>query len=387
VPDFTWFFESDLGYEGRPVTTVQLRPLVPAKGAAWSFGDGTSSAEEAPLHVFLEASTVPVTLTVGGASITQKVAVRPTRGHLGKSYEQRIAAFAAAIQDYPTAGLSGAALIEMAMICHEAKKLDPAMRAIRAAMEKGFKTPSTEYEETWYNRLHDLYRERGQFDDALWVCDRLLQNPHSDSHMARTLYMKATVLYEDKGDAAGAEACLQSCLAKHAKGGDFVRFAYIRSGELALVRGDRAGSRRILEDAEVNPIWRKWSGDFDVSEGAHAINFEEYLRQGEFDAAMQEVLSWEWKKPTIILDGLTRHLRGRLYLARKWHDRALREFDRAIVADPKAPFADEALLWKGAALEGLKRPADARACYEALVRQFPESQLVAMAKEKMERLK
>ena len=26
------------------------------------------------------------------------------------------------------------------------------------------------------------------------------------SHMARTLYMKATVLYEDKGDAAGAEA-------------------------------------------------------------------------------------------------------------------------------------------------------------------------------------
>jgi tetratricopeptide (TPR) repeat protein len=388
VPDFAWGFEDDLGYEGRPVTAVRFRPLGRTAGAVWNFGDGVTSTEEAPLHLYLEAATVPVTMTLGGAAVTQKIAVRPTRGHLNRSYEQRIVAYADLLKDYPVAGLSGAACLEMGQICHEGRKFDAAIRAIRGAMEKGYRTPQSEPEEVWYNRLFELYRDQGKFDDALWVCERLLLNPHTESHMARSLYMKATVLFEDKGDAAGAEACLKEILGKYARAGtDYVRFAFIRSGELALLRGEREAARKTLEDAEVNPAWRRWAGDFDVSEGAHAINFEEYLRQNEFDAAGQEILSWEWQKPTVILGGLSRHLRGRLYLARKWYDRALREFDRALAADPKAPFADEALVWKGAALEGLKQNDKARACYETVIRQFPESQLVAMAREKLEKLK
>ncbi len=388
VPDFYWYFEDDLGYEGRPATSVQFRPFSRAKEARWAFGDGVTAAEEAPLHLYLEAGTYPVTMTLGGASVTQRVAVRPTRGHLGRRYEQRIEAYAKRIADYPTDGLSQAALLEMGQICHEARRFDGAIRAFRAAAARIKPGRERDPGESWYYRLFELYRDDGKFEDALWVCDRLLLTPYNEGHVARALYLKATVLYDDRDDAAGAEACLKEILTMGAAAkSDYVRLAFIRSGEMALVRGDREAARKILEDAETNPVWKRWSGDFEVSEGAHAINFEEYLRQKEYEAALKEVDSWEWRKPTEILDGMPRHLRGRTYLARGWHDRALREFGRALAAGPKSPFADEVLFLKGSALEGLKRPADARACYDSIVRQFPESKLGAMAKEKMEKMK
>jgi tetratricopeptide (TPR) repeat protein len=387
VPDFAWGFEDDLGYEGRAVTAVRFRPLsaIGTAGCRWEFGDGVTSAEHAPLHLYLDAGTFSVTLRLGGATVTQKVAVRPTRGHLGKGYEQRIQAYARMIENYPTAGLSGAACLEMGQICHEARRFNDAARAFRAALEQGYRSGIPgDPELEWYHRLAEIYRDAGKAEDALGVFNRLDQIAANDVQRVRALYRKAEILYDDRDDRAGAEACCRTILDAHRKAAtDYVRSAYIRSGEFALARGDREAARKILEDAESSPAWRRFSGDLDVTEGAHAINFEEYLRRGEFEAAEREILSWEWKRPTVLLGGLTRQLRGRFCLVRKWHERAVREFDRALAADPKAPFADETLYWKGLALEAQKQPDKARACFEAIVRQFPESQRAGKAKEKL----
>jgi len=62
---------------------------------------------------------------------------------------------------------------------------------------------------------------------------------------------------------------------------------------------------------------------------------------------------------------------------------AIREFNRGLLADRDAPFADEALYWKGQAFEGLKQIDKAAECYSKLLKDYPASKLVAKVKEKI----
>jgi tetratricopeptide (TPR) repeat protein len=383
VADFEWSLVEDLGYEGRKVTVVRFNPLAPARSCSWDFGDGVKSQEPAPAHTYLEAGTFTVAAQIDGKGVSQKVRVQPSRGHPGKPYEGRIEKYAGLFTDYPTAGLSAAACFEMGLVCHEGKRLEGAVRGWRAALEKGY-VPQNPEDHQWIIRLWEICRDEGKYDDALWVCDHLLGRKPPAPVAAQMLVLKSEILYDYQDRAGEAEACCRTVLDKLGSApSDFVRMAYIRTGEFALLKGDREGARKILEDAERSDKWRRWKGDFQVSEGAHSINFEEYLRQKDFETASKEVQSWVWSKPTEVLSGLPHHLRGRIFLVMKKPEAAVREFDRALATDPKSPFADEALYFKGEACEALKKTDDAKRCYEKIVFEFPESNLAPRAKEKV----
>ncbi len=136
--DFDWTYEDDLAMEGRRVTNVRFSPLSSGKAFKWEFGDGSSSTEKSPLHVYLEPGVYPVTLDVDGRQVTQKARIQPFRGHLGKPYEKRISEYCEIIKNYPVKDLSVNALMEMGQICHEARNFDAAARAFRGALEKEF---------------------------------------------------------------------------------------------------------------------------------------------------------------------------------------------------------------------------------------------------------
>jgi tetratricopeptide (TPR) repeat protein len=379
--DFSWSFEDDLGYEGRQVTAVRFH--APGKQFKWNFGDGVTSTEASPLHVYLNAGQFSVTLQVDGRSVTQNLQIRPARGHLGRQYEKRLQLYAERIFTYPTDGLPPEACFEMGMICHEARRFESAARGFRAALEKGYK-PRDGEEARWVMRLFELYRDGGRYDDALWVCEYMLQNKPPDAVAVAALNMKAEILYDYQDKPEAAEACCKTILEKYGKTPtDFVRAAYLRLGEFAMVRGRRDEAKKILEDAQTSDKWRKWNGDFELTEGAHSINFEEYMRQNEFEGAWREIQGLVWEQPLTLLSGQAREMRARVFLATRKYDLALREFDRAMAADPKAPFADEALLWKAQCYEALKQRDKALECYRKLVNEYPESQLVPRAKEKL----
>jgi TolA-binding protein len=107
------------------------------------------------------------------------------------------------------------------------------------------------------------------------------------------------------------------------------------------------------------------------------------MRAGELEAALQEVRSLEWKTPTVILSGLPRYLRGKVFLARRQYALALREFERALAADRGASFAAEAVYAKGMAYDGLKESDKARVCYQKVLKEFPESSVAGDAREKL----
>jgi tetratricopeptide (TPR) repeat protein len=396
LPDFEWSFVNDLGLEARPVTLVTFHALASGKTFGWDFADGTAGSEATVSHVYLEEGTFPVSLTVDGKTVAQRLVVRPRVGPAGIAYERRIADYAKVVQSYSAEKLSADACLEMGLVCHEGGAFDAAARGFRAALERGSLHLDGD-DARWAERLFELDRDAGRVDLALAVCDlvaeRAANAPASrpgtpetwrETAAAKALVWRATVLYEDRDRIDEATACCRAVLEKHRRAPtDSVRWAFIRSGELALARGDRDAARTILGEAETGAEWRKPSGDFEVSGGAHSIDFEEFLRQNDFESALHELDSWEWERPTVLLSGQTRHLRGRVALARKRYEHALLEFERALARDPRGSFADEALFFEAKAHEGLGKLDKARACYERLVRDFPESQLVPQAKEKL----
>gem|GEM_PF-1263263 len=396
VPDFAWSLQTDLGQEARSVTSVRLQALTPGTALRWDFGDGIANTGSRVLeHVFLEDAVFSVSLTVDGKSVAQRVRAKPTHGHRGIVYEKRIKDYAAIVQGYDPKALSPAACFEMGLICHEAGLLDPAARGFQAALEKG-SLPLSGDEARFVTVLVDYYRDSGRPEKALEVLDLVLEQsaPREPRKgvddrwrpvaSVQALVAKADVLLEDLDRPEDARACLEAVLEKYRKAPtDQVRWAFIRTGEIALLLGDRDKAGKILDAAENDAEWKKPRGDFEVTEGAHSINFEEVLRQSELAAALKEIESWEWERPTVLLSGLTRHLRGRVQLARKRYDRAARDFERALARDPKASFADEAIFLEGTALEALGKRDDARACFQRVVRDFPESELAPRAKEKL----
>ena len=383
IADFDWEIFDDLGMEGQVVTSVKFTALTKGKVVKWDFGDGTVSFLDAPVHVYIEPGVYKVTCEIDGKKVLQQVRAHPIHGHRGKQYEKRIAEYAAIIRDYPTDGLSASACFEMALICHEAQLLEPAAKAFRAAFEKGY-VPKDAEEFQWLPQLYEMYRDAGKFDDAIWVCDYLLKTTKSDDIAAMALNMKAEIQYDFMDNAVAANETCKTVLLKYSLANtDQVRMAYIRMGEYALVRGDRALAKKTLEDAQNADKWKKWTGDIDVTEGSHDMNFYQYLRQREFDGAMREIISSEWKTPSIKLSGQTRYMRGRLYIAKGQFAQALREFARATLADSKAPYADEILFYRAAAFEGLKDAAKSKECYQKLIKDYPESGLAVRAREKL----
>lgn len=381
VAEFNWELTEDMGMDGRPETAVQFKLSSKAKVAKWDFGDGTVSFAESPLHVFISPGVFKVSCEADGKRAEQRVFVRPRNGGRGRQYERRVAEFAAIVKDYPLDGFSEIECFEIAQLCHESGKFDAAVRAFRASFEKGWKPRDAE-ENWWPQRVYELYRDAGKFDDAVWVCDWLARTLPESTPMAMNLKAEILYDYQDKIDAA-SETC-KSVLQKFGStNSDFVRMAYIRQGEYMLARGERAFAKTALDDAQNAAHWKKWSGDIDVTEGAHELNFFQYMRSAQWEAALKEIASWEWKTPAIKLTGQTRYLRGRLFLARKNPAQALKEFDRALQADPKAPFADEILFYKAEALEALNNAPKAKEAYAKIVKDFPESKLAVSAKERM----
>ena len=382
--DFQWTYDDDLAMEGRRVTSVKFEPISTAKSCKWDFGDGNSAEAPAPLHVYLEPGVYTVTLDADGKKTTQKARIQPERGHLGKPYEKRIAAYAEMVAGYETKLLSVGALMEMGQICHEAQRFDGAMRAFRAAVDKGL-LPRDGEEGRWVLRLYDMYKEAGKFDDAIAICDTVAENKDAPPPMAgQALVLKAEILFDYQNKIDAAEAVYKTVLRRFKpEQTDYVRVSYLRLGELALMRGDVKTAKKILEDTERSDLWKKRVGDFEFVNGSHELNFEEYLRQNDAEAAIKELESWEWERPTIQLSGITRHLRGRAYLLAKQYAMAIREFDRGMLADKYAPFIAEALYWKGEAFDGMKQHERAVECYKKVVDEYPVSTTAARAKEKL----
>jgi len=77
---------------------------------------------------------------------------------------------------------------------------------------------------------------------------------------------------------------------------------------------------------------------------------------------------------------------GHSYLQTNKNEKAIEAYDLAIRNYPGAPALPEAYYKKGIALRALKRPDEARAAFEYLVKTYPESSAASLAKQGLAQL-
>src|SRR5215831_17442221 len=115
----------------------------------------------------------------------------------------------------------------MGQICHEAHIFDAAANAYRAALEKDFIPRDGEQQYWVVQRLYEIYRDSGRYDDAIWVCDHIAQQKDVPPQTAaQALDMKAEILYDwqDKNDAAD-QICKLVLQKYKQSNSDYVRWA------------------------------------------------------------------------------------------------------------------------------------------------------------------
>ena len=120
----------------------------------------------------------------------------------------------------------------------------------------------------------------------------------------------------------------------------------------------------------------------EIAKGGYARHVEQYLLDGQFADADEQIDSWGFNIPADKLEGYWSLLVVKKCLAEKDYAAAAREAGVLVNVNPRSNYAAELLMMAAEAQDKLGRPDAAAATRKRIVKQYPESPLAAKAVEK-----
>jgi TolA-binding protein len=377
--EFGWACASDLGLEGREAVLFAFVARAPHGGAAawrWDFGDGTSSEEEKPRHVFLERGVYPVRLEVTRkdgevVAAVDRVRAEPERARWPGTLEDRLAEYAKIARGYAPERLRPLSALALGRLFLDAGLPDAARGPLERALGAGALDLTRREHCEAVLALADIYRSKRELALAAAAAATVTACPDAPpASRDRAAITRAEALIE-AGEPDAAEEALRPLAARKGKD-DPPRLARILAARAELARGRRAEAAAALAEIEAKER-RGPARDAALGAGNRAVAFHAYLRAGDFDAAEDEVRALVWEMPTALVGGEPDLLLGKLRAAQGRAADAVACFERALAAAPDAPRAADALVRLADVLERLGDPARARAALERCAREHPEA--------------
>lgn len=158
--------------------------------------------------------------------------------------------------------------------------------------------------------------------------------------------------------------------------------AYLRTwGDYCAVTGDGKAARKAYFDAEKAAPAAKNLIEQSAWRGAHNRSTEDFLKLGEFDRAAEQLRQWEREFPTEKIEGTWTLMYARYWAGREKYDQAVALVDPLINVNPDSAYVDQ-LLFLAANCEVKRgKPDRALATLKTLLKDYPGSPLVPKAKE------
>jgi TolA-binding protein len=116
-------------------------------------------------------------------------------------------------------------------------------------------------------------------------------------------------------------------------------------------------------------------------QGAHTRSTEEFIKQGQFARAAEELQAWRKEFPIERLDGYLTLLYARYWAGRGKYAQAVAQAEQLLTANPDSPYVDQILLLSADCDIRLGRKQRAIATLHALVKDYPGSPWVSQAKQ------
>jgi TolA-binding protein len=360
----------------------------------WQFGDGQTSDQASPGHVYLHPGRYAVTLRITRANTVLETLnwVYATRQFITDPKQHRqdekLATYLERLESYNAASLDGAGLVQLVRAYLDNDQPQRAADAARAAFAPAATAQTDESlwslanlacpvlqnelddprsaAEIWYRASQRIERDAWRATCAVASADILLHDLLAPSQAKQVLDQAANRL--DDAPAAVRSRYHRVLGDWHARQGnaDAARAAYKRAGK----------ARELTYNAAERNAWR----------GAHSRSTEAYLRAKEFARARNELERWQRDFPNDKCDGYLSLLQMQYWIARDKHDQAIAVATDLLTVSPRSPYADQLVFQTARCEEALGRRERAIAAYQSLVIDYPGSPLVEQAKAQAQRI-
>ena len=416
-PDFDFLVAGDVPLPDNELALVGVAFRNRAPPAAvgggrvtWDFGDGQTSSELNPVHVYLRPGMYTVRFEVRRGASRLEIA---NRIHVGRPYltpgdpQHQLDDYLPILETYDPRQLDASSLRQL-VLAYETK-YEALMAAEPSAEEEGAPT-----DEAARRNEGRRYLERAVAagreglvegspagtDDDILALTRLvapLARYHlGDSRTAYEVWRAAARRLEEaepkaEAELAAAEIAIHDAV-NPAVAGPLLeaagkRLADIRSGALASrlqrVWGDRyaaGGEGEKARAAYLEAAARRASTRPYVEgaawRGAYSRSTEEFLQEGSWERAGAELERWQDEFPTEKIDGHLTFLYARYWMGRGQHAQAVAQAEQLLAVNPDSPYADRILLVAAEAEAARGRTDRARAALESILADYPGSPLL-----------
>jgi len=394
VAFFVWRHDHDLGLSGRDVVGIQFHErssVDPAKvtGWHWDFGDGTTSRERDPFHVFLERGLFKVRLTIdlgkgrNAVGVTQAIAVHPI-GTPGAQIYNHCRNDATRLASYDPSRLTPEANLNAVFVFRAVEQFDKATPFLEAAFrDRPPLTTPAMVEEAFF--LADVLRiDRDDPEKALQIYDYVRAKAARSFDRRWATAWQGFLQLDLLRDRRAACATLEALMREDPRAKDDpVRLALIKLADARLEQGRRDLAEASLVRAQNMRTRRAFRGDFEIAHGQHLVAYEEYMHHRDWAAALRTLEAWEWATPLDKMAGTIQFLRADLHAARGRPRRALVEIHRLEAANPKSSDLPSALILAAVCHEKLGQSAEARKVLSRIVNEFPTSAAAGEARKRL----
>ncbi len=424
--------ESDQPLIGVQFANTSPQGLKTSSRAHWDFGDGQTSEETSPAHVYLRPGLYTVTLKVtrGGKSfeIANKLLIdRPQTTVRNPNKLPKLDDYLPVLQTYDPRNLDGPSLLQFVRACQF--KAD-----LILAGESDIAKPKESAAETASDRRkpvpEDVQRQQAArpFVEAAVNAGKLIivkartttEGDEPAMQIARTIapmardvlgnaqlagqiwhgvsqrvdrqdckaeceIAAADIAANDLANAKAAKMFLETAQAHLGQGGHGPLASRLQRvwGDYYALTGDGSAAQKAYREAQAALGSTRRLSQQTAWEGAHSRSTEAFLREGKLDRAVEEIRHWEDQFPTDKISGCLTLAYARYWAARGMHDQVVAMSEQLLAVNRESPYADQVLLLAAQSELQRGRADRALATLQSLVKDYPGSPLVPDAKKRI----
>jgi len=446
VPDFTMQIVGDvpLPENDPPLVVVSFRDaspktLIDQGKVQWDFGDGQTSNELNPEHVYLRPGLYAVkhSFRLSGRTheITNRIEVEmPALDYKDKLHE--IEDHLKLLETYNTRTLDAVSLRQL-VSAYELKALHLTQRVedLNKELEEGpadpNRKPNDENDKARIRKtIESLSTEArhylsqaietgktaftgepaakddeellklaqhigpiarcrlGDSPEALQIWLGAAENVKNPALKAECQIAAADILINDLVKAKEARTLLDQATAALGKGKSGPTAAALErvQGDYYAAVGDGNAARNAYATAEQLSASGHNFIERTAWKGAHSRSVEEFIKSNQFDRAAEELQAWQREFPTEKIDGYLTLLFARYWAARAKYGQAIAQAEQVQAVNPDSAYADQILLLAANCELRCGREDRASATLHAILKDYPGSPLVPMIRKKLAEL-
>ena len=395
LPNFAFTVQGDAPIEAGEPWAVRVRfQTGAARGQSsgrctWLFGDGQTSAQWQPTHIYLHPGPYTVTVQVRQRGKTHELVnriwiTRPIQQR-GKQTADKLEDDLPIIETYDAALLDSASQLQLVRLYVQGQHWAKAVAAGRAALQE---EPNGQADaDRWQiiNLVGPIAQLRLQDAQAaldLWkAAGKTLQRAHWRAVCALEA---ADLLLGELAQPALASAYLefaQRTLA-NATGPD-TGMLYRLWGDYHARRGEAAKARAAYQKAAENQMRTFDAIRGSAQRGTLSRSAEAFLRDKDLIRAFETLGQWQRTFPGDKSNGYLSLLLARYWLARGKLKVAISVAGDLLTVNPRSPYADRLVMLQAATEQQRGNKPRAIAAYESLLSDYPGSPLVNEARRRL----